>query len=204
MLSRIACGQSGEEWRLEKDKNGIKVYSRHLEGAKLKEIRVVCEVEGTLSQLVAYLSDIENFKHVVYRTKESYPIRWERDNEVVYYNESDSPWPVANRDLVMRMTFQQHPVTKVLRIEARNVPDGLPPKPGIVRIPFWHSVWTVRQVDSRHIHIDYFFKVDPGGEIPPWLTNMVAAVGPYHSFHSLQKSLGLPRYQNKTFSFLQP
>ncbi len=42
-----------DKWELKKNENGIEVYSRQLAGGKLKEIRVVCELDATLAQLMA-------------------------------------------------------------------------------------------------------------------------------------------------------
>ncbi|GAA4405150.1 hypothetical protein GCM10023187_23280 [Nibrella viscosa] len=202
-LIGAAFGQLAEGWKLEKDKNGIKVYSRLQEGDQPKEIRVVCNVPGTIPQLVAYLFDVDNYEKVVYRTKSARMVRRVRDNEFIYYTEIESPWPVSNRDLVARMTFQQNPATKVLRVEARQVPGLVPPKPNVVRIPYWHAVWTVRPLNDKQLHIDYTFKAELGGEIPAGVIDLIAKTGPYQSFLSLNETLRLPRYQGKTFPFLQ-
>ncbi|GAA4451373.1 START domain-containing protein [Nibrella saemangeumensis] len=203
-LMGAAFGQSVEGWKLEKDKNGIKVYSRLQEGDEPKEIRVICNVPGTIPQLVAYLFDVDYYPRVIYRTKLAHLVRRVRDNEFIYYTEIESPWPVSNRDLVARMTFQQNPATKTLRVEARQVPGLIPPKPNVVRMPYWHAVWNVRPLNDKQLHIEYTFKAGLGGEIPAGVIDLVAKTGPYQSFLTLKESLSLSRYQGKTFSFLQP
>ena len=44
-----------EDWNLEKDKNGIKVFTRKTPNFKFDELKVECEFEGRISQLAAVL-----------------------------------------------------------------------------------------------------------------------------------------------------
>ncbi|GAB2540186.1 START domain-containing protein [Spirosoma aerophilum] len=207
---RTANGQGNpaqkqnDEWKLEKDKNGIQVYSRHLDNSRLKEVKVVCDIKGTLNQLVAFIFDIDRYKEVVYRVKDSYLVRKVSDREFYYYNETSMPWPVQNRDLVLHMTLQQEKDTRIVYIHADNVPGMLPEKKGKVRVPSWYSLWTVQETDNHRLKINYVFQVDPGGELPVWLVNATVAVGPYQSFSMIEETLKQPQYQGKTFSFLKP
>ena len=76
------------KWRLEKDKNGIQVFSRITEESRFKQIKVLCEIDGTLSQLYAFLSDISSYTAVVYKTKEAYLLKQVSDRELFYYTET--------------------------------------------------------------------------------------------------------------------
>lgn len=200
----VSQNQNPNAWKLEKDKNGITVYSRHLPGSKLKEVKVTCTLNATLSQLAAFVSDIEHYKEAVYRVAEAHLVKRVSDREFYYYSETEMVWPVSNRDLVIRMEFEMDRATRTLRIRGTNAPAMLPPKKGIVRIPHWHSLWTVQELDAKRLQIDYTFEVDPGGELPVWLVNALIAVGPYQSFSTMQTVISRPYYQNRTFSFLQP
>ncbi len=204
LLPFTSASQEQNTWKLEKDKNGIRVYSRHLIGSKLKEVKVICELNATLSQLVAFVSDIDHYKDAVYRVAEAYVVKRVSDREFYYYSETEMTWPVSNRGLVIRMEFDMDHPTRTLRIRGNNAPELAPQKKGVVRIPHWHSLWTVQEIDSKRLRIDYTFAVDPGGELPIWLVNALIAVGPYQSFSSIEKLLTRPYYQNRTFSFLHP
>ena len=190
------------KWRLEKDKNGIQVFSRITEESRFKQIKVLCEIDGTLSQLYAFLSDISSYTAVVYKTKEAYLLKQVSDRELFYYTETSLPWPVKNRDLLIHMTFLPDPGNKQLIIKAENAQGFVPVKPDKVRIPYWRSVWTVVKKSPSRLRIEYVFTVDPGGDLPVWLINLTAAMGPYASFINLEENLKLPRYQGPTYSFL--
>jgi hypothetical protein len=87
-------------------------------------------------------------------------------------------------------------------IRAENKEGVVPVKSSIVRIPYWEAKWQVKQKDSNHLDIDYFFKVDPGGSLPAWIVNETAPKSTYQTFINLEENLKLPRYQNKSYPFL--
>jgi hypothetical protein len=43
-------------------------------------------------------------------------------------------------------------------------------------------------VGTDRLHIEYIFKVHPGGSLPPWMVNMFADKGPYESLKSWLRS----------------
>ncbi|RAK68306.1 START domain-containing protein [Hymenobacter edaphi] len=193
-----------ESWRLETNKNGIQVYSRHSPDSRFKEIRVHCEMPGTLAQLVALYTDVDNYTQVISNTKRARLLRRVSETELYYYLESQMPRPVANRDVVMHLQFQYAPAERQLIIHTNSVGGMVAPQADIVRVPSWTGQWTVRQITDSRLQIAYTFRVDPGGELPTWLINMIAPVAPYNSFMKLRSGLQLPRYQNRSFGFLTP
>jgi hypothetical protein len=193
-----------DDWHLETDKDGIQVYSRQLVGSRFKEIKVQCEMPGTLEQLVALYSDVANYRNVISNTRTAYLLHHVSETEFFYYMESQMPATVANRDLVMRLHFAYNPQIRSLLITTTAVDGLVPLKEGLVRVPFWQGEWQVRAVAPNRLHINYSFRVDPGGTLPAWLVNILAPVAPYQSFLKLRNSLRLPRYQDQHFAFLTP
>lgn len=193
---------AADGWQLETDKDGIQVYSRQSAGSRFKEIRVQCEMPGTLEQLVALYSDVANYRQVISNTRTAYLLRQVSETELFYYLESQMPAAVANRDVVMRLQFAYDAPTRSLRIHTTAVEGTVPVKAGVVRVPYWNGEWHVRALTPTRMHVNYCFRVDPGGTLPPWLVNLLAPVAPYQSFVKLRSSLRLSRYQNRHFAFL--
>ena len=196
-----AWGQQ-EDWHLEKDKDQIQVYSRKVPGNRLTELKVECLMPGTQSQLVALLSDIANYKNVIYKTKSAQLIRRVSETELLYHVVSALPWPVSDREMSVRLTFAQDPASKLMQIRGVGVPNLVVARPGTVRVADWLAVWLVRPVAKQQLGVTYTCRVDPGGEIPAWLDNIAMANSAYQSFTLIGKSLSLPRYQGKSFAFL--
>jgi hypothetical protein len=116
--------------------------------------------------------------------------------DLIYYSEVDLPWPVSNRDFIIRITLTQEPLTKVMTIVAENMPKYVPQKNGIVRIQKSYGIWQISPIDNKHVRVEYTLQVDPGGSIPAWLVNMVASTGPYQSFIGLRKQVKKEKYKD--------
>ncbi len=196
--------QAQEEWHLEKNKDQIQVYSRRVPGSRSTELKVECSMNGTQNQLVALLSDIANYKNVIYKTKSSQLIRRVSETELVYHVVTAVPWPVSDRDMSVQLTFAQDPVSKLLQVRGVGMPNLVAVQPGTVRIVDWLAIWLVRPINKEKMQVTYTCRLDPGGDIPAWLDNIAAASSAYQSFTLIRKSLSLPRYQGKSFAFLTP
>lgn len=59
-LSSLLVQSDG--WKLEKDKDGIQVYTRLTEGRKIKEFRAVTRVNASLTSVVALVRDADAAK----------------------------------------------------------------------------------------------------------------------------------------------
>lgn len=209
LLAMVVClhysvcrAQTNDGWRLEKQADGIRVYSRFVPGKRLKSMKVVADMTGTPTQLVALFSDVDNYPAVIYKVKKAYLIRRYSESHLSYYSESEMPWPLKNRDLVIDLTFSYSAPENALHIFAKNIPDLIPLTHSAVRVPFWEAVWTVRPTGPNQMTAEYTFQVDPGGDLPAWLINLTAAVGPYQSFLKIQEAIRLPRYQHRAFAFM--
>ncbi len=200
---RDVLAQNSDGWHLEKDKDQIQVYSRKRAGSRLTELKVECIIPGTQSQLVALLSDIANYKQVIYKTKTAYLLQRPTETQLLYHIVNELPWPVNDRDLTIRLTFSQDPASKLLTARAVGVPNVVATKPGVVRVAEWLAIWQVRALPKQRLQITYTCQVDPGGSIPAWLDNLAAATSAYQSFVLIRNSLPLARYQGKSFSFLR-
>ena len=190
----VVPAKSQENWKLRKDKNGIKVFSRPSKSYKFDELKVECEIEGRISQLAALLFDVNTQYEWAYKTKKSELLKEVSASDVIFYTEIECPWPYQNRDMVVQQTMQQNPANKVLTVQAKNVDNYLPPKKDIVRLTYSSAVWTVTPINNQRFKIVYQIQLDMGENVPAWLTNLFAVDGPYDSFSNMKKQIKLPKY----------
>jgi hypothetical protein len=176
-----------EKWTLKKNENGIAVYTRKLNSEKFKEIRVVCEFEASADKLIEVLQDVNHHKEWVYKTTESYLISRKNKDTLFYYSKISLPWPASNRDAVVQLSFAKDTVHKILRIAVRSIPNLLPEKPGLIRVPYSLGLYDVTTLPNNRIKIDYTLSINPGGSLPAWLVNYTATIGPYNTFKKLKE-----------------
>lgn len=151
---RAVRAQTIDDWKLEKNKDHIQVYSRRLPNSKLSELKVECTMPGTQSQLVALLSDITNYENVIYKMKLAKLVKRVSETELIYYSVSALPWPVSDRDMAIRLSFNYVPTSKTLYIKGVDVPNLVASYPGRVRITNWLANWQVRQITDNQMQIN--------------------------------------------------
>jgi hypothetical protein len=175
------------KWELRRNENGISVYTRRAATGNLKELRVVCELIATKTQLINTIEDIGNYSSWVYSNKKSYILKTLSPGKIIYYTQARLPWPLRDRDLILELTVNPSP--DVLNITVKSVPEYLPKNDDYVRVPYSLALWKVVQETDNKLKIDYTFSVDPGGNIPVWIVNATMAIGPYNSFVRLREVL---------------
>jgi START domain len=198
----LPAAKCQDNWKLKKDKNGIKVYSRKTKAYKFDELKVECVFESRLSQLAAVILDAEHQYQWAYKTAKSEVLKQNSAADIIYYSEIECPWPFENRDLVARMTAAQNTSTKVLTIVAKSMNDYLPVKKNLVRIKYSDALWTVIPLNNTQVKVEYKIQVDPGDGVPAWVLNMFATDGPYETFINLKEKIKLPEYRIAKVPFI--
>jgi hypothetical protein len=195
-------GKSQENWVLKKDKNGIQVFTRKAADIQFDELKVECTLDGRVSQLAAVVLDINNHTKWVYKSTSCYLVKATSATDLFFYNVTECPWPLDNRDAVVHLTLSQDAKTKIMTIEVKNVDGLLPVKQNLVRVKYSNVVWKVEPLSDRSMHVEYTIRVDPGGSIPAWVVNLFATKGPYETFMRLREMVKSGQYANAKFPFL--
>lgn len=202
LISCFNVANAQSEWKLNTEKEGIKVYNSLVSDSKFKPVKVECTFNATASQLVAVLLDIKNYTDWVYHTKSATLLKQVSPSELYYYAEINIPWPAEDRDFVAHIMVTQNPETKVVTVDAPGVPGFAAEKSGIFRIHDSKGKWIIAPTGNNQIKVTYFLQVDPGGSAPAWLVNMFAAEGPLQSFKKLKLQLQKPAYKSASLAFI--
>lgn len=197
------CINAQVAWDLKKDKDDIKVYTGTTPNSSFKSVKVTCVLQGTLSRLTALLLDVDAHKDWVYSTKYSYLVKQLSPREQIYYSEIDLPWPLSNREIVVRMNILQDPVSKILVVKIENADNSIVVKSGTVRVPASTVIWKVTPLDNDSLSIEYYGQADPGGSVPAWAANSFCTKGPFETFRNLRKLISSPAYAKASFDFIR-
>lgn len=203
LLSTVFIAAAQPDWRLKQDRENIKVYTKNIINSPLKAIKIVGNVNASLSALTAVLLDINSTKDWVYATKSISVLKIISPSELIYYSELEIPWPVSNRDFIVLLKVTQDEKTKTVSVDGFNRPAYLPPNKNIVRIQQSFSKWLITPVQNGQLKIEYVLEVDPGGSVPAWLINLFATKGPFETFKKLREQVRKPAYANLKLGFIR-
>lgn len=93
-----------------------------------------------------------------------------RKNQTLVYMATDPDWPMSPRDSVTLFTRHEGPPITLNMQSRANV---MPEMAGYQRIPFSEGSWTLRTELSDATRVDYLQRVEPGGQMPQWLSDRV-------------------------------
>lgn len=178
------------KWELKKDSDGIKIFTSSIANSDVKALRAELTTKGTPAQLAAILMNVGKQKDWVYSTESSSVVKYISSTELIYYSEKDMPWPVTNRDGVMRIKIDQDPTTHVMTVSVTTVNNMVAAKKDIIRVPSSTVSWVVTPTSSNSMKIVYEAQLDPGGSVPAWVVNMFTTKGPFETFKKLKGMLG--------------
>ena len=191
------------EWQLKRETDLLKVYTRNISEKGIKDLKITTQFETSLSSIVALFNDVPANTEWVYSSKASKITEKLAPNDIYYYSVSDFPWPLQNRDLIVRSTIKQDPDTKVVTSTSYSTEEDYPRQKGIVRVTVFNSKWTLTPLPSGKVNIEYTVKTDPGGNIPIFLTNMFIDKGPIETIKKMRDILQLPKYRDAKVDFIE-
>jgi len=186
-ISQVAYSQSG--WVLKKEKNGIFIYGLKKDTSDFNSIKVETELKGKAEDLLSIILDVENHNKWAYGTKSATVLKRISEKEIIFYKELKSPALVSDRDIVVQLKVLSIPAVNSIKIESIALPDFIPAKKNLVRVPKSNETWIIKQSEVQKIKVSYYLQIDPGGTLPPLLVNLFIDKGPYETFEKLRELL---------------
>jgi len=198
-----AIAQKGRDWKLSRYEKGVKIQVRDGRDGKVKEVLGNTTIKASLSALVFLIKDAENHYQWIYANKTARLLKEISQFEWIYYNESEAPWPVSNRDLITHARMMQDTTTLVITIDSKGEYDYVPEKEGLVRIKKLHSIWVFTPKDYGLVDVQFELEIDLGGNIPTWLVNTSIDKGPMHTLQNMSSLLQQNRYRKINLSYIK-
>lgn len=190
-------------WEIVQDKDGITVYTRVVQGCSFKEYKAVTQVDAALASLVALVADIAACPDWIYTCKSGRLLDRISPTETYTYTVNEAPWPVSDRDAVVRNVLTLDPQDRSVTITITGVPDYIPPAKGRVRVKMILGYWRFTPITDNRVRVVYQVLNDPGGNLPSWLVNSVVVSQPYHTLMNMKRLLKLPKYRDAASDFYQ-
>jgi hypothetical protein len=177
------------EWTIQKEKDGIKISSRHSPTSPFNDIRVELDLTGNIDQLEAILVDVSRYKEWSYATKVSRLVKSMGAEKFIYYTEIEVPWPATNRFFYANFELKKKLAERSMYVTAENILNYQPVPKDLVQVPLTRGTWNITTVTNKSIHVDYMLEMNPGGSLPVWVLNLFSTKGPMESFENIKKKM---------------
>jgi hypothetical protein len=179
-------------WTFIKEKEGVYLYTHKEAGENLKSFKGVMEVRSTMSAVTNLISNPNNHDWWDENLTEIKVLQIENPKHFQYYLVYDVPWPLSDRDLVVDARVTVDPGSGKYVIFSTPLEGVVPEKPGMVRIKKYWQRWTVQPLGNGIIRITLEGFVDPAGNIPSWLYNMIITESPLKVMREVRKRVEAP------------
>ncbi len=187
-LAQLAVAQERDAaaWQVVDCERGITVSRREQPGWGLPAYRGEGHVHGSVLQVLSVMLDIRMLSRWAFGVDLARVIKRIDARTDVIYLYSDLPWPVRDRDMILRKEVQVLEPGAAFRINLSCDARAEPERKGVVRVATCSSSFVVRRVDADTTAIDYVMSLDPGGLLPHWAGNYVAEHVPFNTLVALE------------------
>ena len=181
-----ATGLRGQSWNYVKEENGIKLFTRDELNSSLNSFRGEVIFKASIEKVNLLVGNANNLdwwdKNISYIKV----LEFEKDKYIRYYIIFDVSWPLSSRDLALDARISTDPVTGIRTVMAKPLLNVVPEKEDLVRIKKYWQKWTVQPLDKGFVKVTLEGFVDPNGDVPSWIYNMVVTETPLRALESLR------------------
>lgn len=186
--ANTVSGDDLSSWRLVKDVNGIRIYTKKTESG-YKEVNATITVSASPIDLLTLLDNIAIADQWIDNCQKVQLIDSPSANERVVHSFFYAPWPVKNRDMVThsKTVFEESGVVKIIVSDySARYPAA---DDDYVRMENVRGVWTMQPIDDEKMQVSYSGYGEPAGGLPIWLANSLVKSSTYNTFEKMRKLL---------------
>jgi len=188
------------EWEIVYEAENLRVQRRDYAGSELDEIKGVVRVKATLNAVMALLKDAQFNREWVYRSGGASILQEAGYAQAYVYGVVDAPYPMRDRDTVVRFDYHQDQETKEITVTITNFPAFIAEKADLVRVPRMGGFWHLKPEKDGWVKVTYQVYGDPGGWIPVWLANRAAVMSVQETLRNMTSAVS--RYEGARSEFV--
>jgi hypothetical protein len=175
------------KWKVVTDEEGVVVSQKAVPGRSLPIFKGVTVIDADVFEILGVLQDVEKNPEWMHSCVGAKRLKKFSDTEFLVYNRSGAPWPISDRDVVVRSKANIDRSNQVLTITMRSTESNLmPPISNAVRMPRLNGHYIFSEAGKGKTQIEYQIDADPGGLIPGWLATMASRDIPLRTLVNLR------------------
>lgn len=183
-------------WEVYKKTIEYTIWLKNVPGQELKQFKKEAMISGDIQTAYKILKDVQNM-HLWYdKVKKVSLLKTISDHEGIYLLEYDLPFPFEDRIATVKGKIDMAADKNSFTVETKNYPFPIPTdKQKMELITTIYSSWKISEINNTQIKIIHEGYMNPGGNVPVWLTNESITSGPPKTLSGFKKMM--VKYQVK-------
>jgi len=165
--------------------NSLRVSLESQQGSAFKRVTATFTTTRSKDVVFRVVSDLAKTPQWIPEVSSITPLKIYNNNDFLLRTVLNSPWPFMPRELITCV----HTIFKPERIiiDIKSCSDGFAIDGQYVRVEQLNSRWTITQVSSKEVEIQYQAWLDPQGYVPAFFFNNELKNSSTRSFQLLRK-----------------
>lgn len=196
----FAEGKNSGEWKLKKEKDGVKFFSRLHAGSKQKEFRAIAVLDYPIEVLLEVIIDVPAYPTWMPDVLDAKILKefqrgLERGNYYLHIL-FDGMWPVKNRDIVIESIPKTDWSKGISVIKLKKLDTfPVPLKKGVVRVKDFEAEYKFEYISRDKTRVTFTTFVDIGGKVSPGLASIQTSKIPFKTLRNMGKVASNPKYK---------
>jgi len=183
-----------EGWELAKDSEGIKVYTRDVEGGSFEEYRAVTIINAPMEVIGEVLKDVPAEPEWMYRCEQARFVKKFDDSNFIFYNIWDFPFPADTRDAVLEArTVLDYKNGKCISKFWSVEDPSMPINKKYVRMTI-KGKWDFKRISPEMTLFIYENNINPGGTLPAFIVNIFGLRIPFDTVKGMREMVKKEKY----------
>lgn len=188
-------------WELRKESGDIRIYTTALPGSDFEAFKAVADLDVSVSQLMAVMINPESCMEWVHNCVISRAFGDGNFHDRYAYSVNDMPWPVQDRDYVIRIRTRGDDASGIVVMDLNAIPDARKDTEDYVRVEKSDTLYRFEPIGPNQTRMTWIQHTEPNGAIPSWLVNSLIVDIPLKSISKLESVAQKPRYAGYSLVF---
>lgn len=185
--------EDAEDWDLRKETDSIQVFTIDQPGSSFQAFKAVAMMDVPIENLMAVMVNPKSCTEWVHNCSESYAFGDGDFHDRYAYSVNDMPWPVTDRDYVLRIRTHSEGREGDIIMDLNAIPQRRAVEDDYIRVDKSDTLYrfTAMGDQTRMVWIQH---TEPNGSIPGWLVNSLLVDIPIKSMEQLEQVAGMDKY----------
>ena len=173
-------------WAVIGREDNVVISRRAIPGHALPAFRGKGPIDGNVADVLKLLRNVPSINQWAYGVSRAQLLKQVSTDVDLIYLFSHTPWPMRDRDMVVRRTIETIQSDHEYRISLRCERGVRPVREGVVRVNECESEFRLRRLDAHTTEVDYWASLDPG-KLPNWTSSWLARTVPSRTLAAIQR-----------------